>query len=427
MNSLEYLNENGLKKYPFVDGATLAPTNGIQIPSDLLVDAGLYPSASNIRIWLVAMQQTALNISFTFKWVKPDASNGTYPAVVITLSSIEQLLRTTFSVAGLSGFLTFGAGVVGLPVNVYTFTDDSNFIVDSRILPISPKITTITVANFDLGGATTAIASSTTDFTIKEGSNTQFLPQTGGEQLSVVPGVGTGLFDPCGGDLVVRTVNGVPTTSGSFIFATDACQRLVPSAHSLFIENLCTAGCSAQLIEDSAYYINRVNNGLTQMGNLIKNLRDNLAAEINNYNSVTVPARETPYAIPTLARYGNGKPSSGTQANYTYFTMRMYVYNPSTTPVVVTAAGTTGAGSTLVSIAYLDKDGTPIATTIPGSPPSFCAGASTPCESFSVGCRAFVVVKLTVRVFNPAFGGIDSTVKIDTTIGSKTYNIKSGP
>ncbi len=162
------------------------------------------------------------------------------------------------------------------------------------------------------------------------------------------------------------------------------------------------------------------------MGDLIKELRDSMNAEIVNYVDVTIPERETPYTLSTLAKYGNGKPSSGTQTNYTYFTMRTYVYNPSSSAITVTAAGTIPGSASFVSIAYLDKDGNPLTVSTPITPPGFCSTSTTPCRTFGVPCKDFVVVKFTVRVLNPAFGGVTSSMTIDTSIGSKTYAIKSG-
>lgn len=375
MNSQEYANKNSLRKYPFVDDANLTASTGTLIPNNLILDAAIYPNIPDVRIRVTRIEITLTQIRITLT-----DGTTTYPVLVFARTKDTAL---PVSVTGLRAVFTFGDAVLTFAVGVY---DMSAYIVDSLVYPVSRYVSSVSFEDIVF----------TESFTITEGSNTTFDEST----ITVLANAGTGLYTVCPDIQGIYSVNGISPEDGNLVLAADGCFGLLTSTNTITISDVCQSPCTSEKLNDLAHYINRVNDGIKDLAEGILTWKDDtLVVDIDEYVNDTSVQRETPYTKSTIVVTGVAKPTTDYEVYNTYFTLRLYVYNPSKDPIsAVSTVVVTGAEDTVLK--YIDAAGAEATATIP--------------------CKSFGIVQLSGRIVHikGSVASATATITCDDGYGS---------
>lgn len=407
--TLDYLDKNSRRKYPLVDSADLS-TNISDLPESLLLDCR-FISESISDFQLISVNYTASVATIV---VKQDSIYTT-----ITITSPVSRVASTFSTGGITGYFIFGDGLFSLVSATYTLNNPPNFLSSVALVkPVSVQQITLPTGTY------------TSSLTIQTGSNIN----VANTAINVDVGSGTGLYDACSAEAGIKTINGIASAKGSFFVSTDACYNLTKkSADTILITPTCTSGCTPDNFNDTAYYLNRINDGISQYGAVLQSLRNDMALDISTVMDTVNPARVKPYVSGAITKYGSSvSDATGT----TFYTVICYVYNPSSVPISASVGYIVTGNAAPVSFNVYDSEG--------GSNPGYSltgymlteGGSFLVAESggiielegqtavaigsFTVPCKNFITAKLLARMPNNAESAV---LTIATNIGNVQYNV----
>jgi hypothetical protein len=135
--------------------------------------------------------------------------------------------------------------------------------------------------------------------------------------ISVLPGAGAGLHDPCSGDLVIKTINeiGPDLLHRNFAMLTDGCYNVergyldgvdwIPD-FGLTFENTCHPKCTAEQLGAYAHYLNRVKDGMQDLITFASDLYTELAEYIEEYKTTELPAANAPVIKTAITEFDDG-------------------------------------------------------------------------------------------------------------------------
>ena len=254
--NVDWLNENALRNYPLVDGASRTSTGGLVLPNGLLVDLSLpVPDgtvspdqvfvqsvigfSSGVIISLAAVNQPSITIASASVFVSSHTRYASYALV------------GQASLLGVVGRLTVGdtESLRRAAAASYDFsaTPSATRLVVSTIRPLLQGVTGIQIV--DSSGAVSDILTGVV--TLTSGNNITLDPGTGSVTINstiVVPA--SDLTDDCGcGDgedigPCIRTINGIePDGDGNFTFTGSDNLEIVPIAGGFSIDDQTTTPC----------------------------------------------------------------------------------------------------------------------------------------------------------------------------------------
>ncbi len=357
--SLDYLSSNELNKYPFKDNSSLIATNSSTIKNTYFADLLItYKTAdgngANLNTIYNNTDDEEITITFSFL-------NGAGAFLIdgLTIPYSAIVAHDMFSYDGTlySIKLVFGSEFEELK----DFPAESNFgagkadIAESAIVLMVPRVTSLAFYNVEvLEALFQGDELTSTDVLIQEGSNMSFTQETDKVVLSVIAGAGTGLYNPCSGDLVITSINETgPDVYNNFLLLTDGCYTTRKGTDDQFdfgitIENICTPRCTADQLGGFAHYLNRVKDGMHAVGILAGDIYTEMRDEIDTYTTDFLPTKNTPVIKSAVARFTNAYDDG-----YDYYSFVVSYINRSSEPVAITSTiGLTGATMMMDSIRY---------------------------------------------------------------------------
>jgi len=307
---LPYLTQNSFRAYPLKDGQSLRLTTGEYFPENFLLDALIVldidtPNIGDVALKRITLTEFAGNLNMEIVLRLYDSITSAVIAdetltPIIPPPSIQNQATIATVYLGLQLKLSIGERFVEdaqqvlsttVPV-VYDFPDvDTNLVssfADSVCILPPPKVTSITFENADsVDGPYTEVAVKETpaDTEVVIGAGTNMLYEgTDKMEVSVIPGEGAGLYDPCSGiiDGILSLQQVDPDDDGNFTFRVDDCytaRKILPGSYpilvddvleyravnntaGLFIVNRCKPKCGPEEIQSLGFYINRIKAGL---------------------------------------------------------------------------------------------------------------------------------------------------------------------
>lgn len=256
--SIEWLNHNGQRRYPFTDAASLRDTQGvIQLPNDFIValqlpiHAGLavFPHLFYLQELIIAPIGFTIVIGYNDGDTNPQVAAAHVPTIVHTTNR-------TYALGGLDDFadsngqITIGSldNISKLPAGRFLFTAETAPIDSDSIRPMIRGITSITVVNGQdesekLYG----------DIRLTAGRNMQL--EGLADYLGLGPRItfsaidGAGLNEECDCNdeqegVPIRFLNGIPPQpNGNALVVGSTCLNIVPITNGLLFEDTCSEPC----------------------------------------------------------------------------------------------------------------------------------------------------------------------------------------
>lgn len=354
---LEYLANNELLKYPFVDSTTMLSTNTVTLANDTFLDCliGAFDISTSFNAELTRLRISGATTYLTIRYYT--LTGTTIYTKVFTFNNVDIVEKEAVSATTDEAWINviFGKGYATLS-STYDESFTNLVFVNNVLVQPTPVVTSITFKN---NGTTFKVISydeedENRDAVFEAGSNIAFVINSSTANLDVSPGYGTGLYDACSEELYIGTINGVaPDNSNNFLLLTDQCYTTTPQEHGLLLENHCSPKCTKEQLDNFAHYLNRVKDGLETLAELAANTADELQTQITNYNSTIALTKHNPYIKYNYAKY------KGMGSNI-FYSVIVGIYNPSQEelPIDITIA-TTGTVKT-DTIRWKVKDDTAI-------------------------------------------------------------------
>jgi hypothetical protein len=332
--ALEYLTANSLTRYPFKDAAVAGIGENDQLPNDWFYDILFVSKTPTLRSVYISNISKSSNGTLSITFNNCETLEALEIAVIPAEDVMEHLGNTATSFAAVSTNtycvkFVLGIGLVNLANNTnHTYVSTQTTLASPAFVLYSPKLKSVDFSNYvenlDVSGKLVRGKESVHKFyynspqdftavpTIRPQANT-FLRSQSSEilELYVLPGKGTGLFDPCRNvNNSLYTINNIaPTDSGAlflslsgcyaanlltqneadyFNFLTPSLNPLTPyksfSAHSsdgsvrlfnastpnnsLLLENFCKPRCAPENLTAFAHYLNRVSDGVNELNSI---------------------------------------------------------------------------------------------------------------------------------------------------------------
>lgn len=344
---LEYLVSNSLNKYPFDDSCSLKSNDGFTIPNDYILDIYFCEKTNlNYTVSLIEFINDTVGETITFIFnVRDTADSLLETGISFVIAHSDIIIRevvyyntTTWNIR-----LIPGQGLIDLiTVNTAldkTFDEANAKLAQSALVSPVPRVTSIALYNVDeLFTTITGNELSLNTFELEEGANMSFTQDGLSASIAVIPGAGTGLYNPCGDDLVILDINNIgPDSAGNFLFLTDDCYTSEKEDHGLFITNICTPKCTDTQFDNYAHYLNRIKDAITTLNGYVTTLADDLLAAIATYESDIVPVKNLPYYKYTYAKYPTPHGLKD------YYSVVLGFFNPTTSDIALSIA-VTGSG-----------------------------------------------------------------------------------
>lgn len=334
MDGLEYRSLNQLRKYPFTDTSSLVSNTSEVLSntlfSELLVyrfNPGFFVAA--ISSIVVSAGSSTLTLTLTLRTVG-GSSLGTYVASIPFASCVKDALYTNQD----SNFgikVVFGSGISTFLTNkTLLFSTSTADILDSCCISPPQLVNSIVVAN---NTTTFKTINATESLDIDAGANMVFAA----DGISVIPAAGTGLFDPCTGELFIKSVNFVePDRENNFVVSADSCYQITPQENGLLLENECKPKCTDVQMKAVGTYILRLQDGISDLNVFAKDLADDLLEKIEEYNSGEALTKNDPYSRHSVSKF-----PTNTIGTY-FFSVVVGLFNPSAEEVLLNLAITGG-------------------------------------------------------------------------------------
>jgi hypothetical protein len=360
---LEYLSGNEIIRYPFKDDCSVvSTTNGITLPMSVFADMlvgfktnqltsagiiGLVKSGNTASVHLAVYDNTGAQV----RWESLD--------VDLSLANTHTLFAFSFDAFIVK--LVIGSGFYNF------FNELPSDVVEEYNLPLAisatqqhvPRVTSISFINAgdNLEAFVYGDETSPQELNLLAGSNISLSEEKNKLVISVLPGSGTGLHNPCGDDLVIKSINETPGDPflHNFTFVTDDCYTVsrgygTHHDNGLIIENICTPKCTAEQFAAFAHYNNRVKDGMLGLATRANFILNELQTEITNYNNVILPASKLPFIKSAVSSYDNGY---GT----VYHSLVVAFFNRSDSEAVnIASTITLSSGASIVSSRYKNGD-----------------------------------------------------------------------
>lgn len=311
--NLEFLSSNELKKYPFTDASDLTSDASFLLENDVLLDLLVHRKNQtdpySVKVTSISVVPST-SVTFELSFFDREGTEiGTAISVEIPAVSIVNL--QTFAIDHEDYWLKLvsGRGLVKLLTgSAITETFSTLVLVDAAVVQPSPKVTSVALYNNDvLFQTVTANQVDDIDLELEEGNNISMSTDTSGAILDVFAGYGAGLYDACSDELFISTINSIPPSNdNNFLFLADSCYTTTPLAHGLLLENHCQPKCTISHFENFVHYLNRIKDGISDVGGIANTTGDELTTQIAEYSSAFVPIKNKPYIKHAYTKFSAG-------------------------------------------------------------------------------------------------------------------------
>ena len=336
----EYLTQNGLIAYPFVDGSRGFAENFFLDAVIVLkhLGHGAYISRyfNNIASSQVELDLSVFDVANTTLYTE----NMVFPWSALTEKEFVSYNSANCFVKLVVGKSLETEKFQTSAGSVRIFTRSDNSFTPSVVIRASTLVTSITYANKKESNNVAEFVYSVMtddDANIAEGANMDFQLNGKASRLDVVARAGTGLYNNCQeSENAIKSINNVhPDKLGNFFFETDDCYISAPLTNGLSIDNICTPKCEPEHLSNFAHYLNRVKDGLLSVGQYATDLAEKISASIDNYYNVVLPSLTSPnYSI---------KMSKSVLSLHTYYSILISIINPTSEIIIYHTAVTTDA------------------------------------------------------------------------------------
>lgn len=255
--NIDWLNENGLRNYPIVDGASRESAAGAKLPNGLLVDLSMPVPVGTLEPDQAFIQRVAgFTTGVVITVADRSAPSTILASATVFLSSHQRYdsypLVGQGSLAGSIGRVTVGdpKSVLEASGSDYDFSSapDNSRLVTSVIRPLLRGLSSLVVESSD-GVRSDSIKG---NVVLRAGSNLSISVDETTNEITL----SSGLLDPetteddCGcnpdesDDNCIRTINGVaPDSDGNFTIEGLECTEITSSGAGLVIDDSCTDPC----------------------------------------------------------------------------------------------------------------------------------------------------------------------------------------
>lgn len=353
---LDYLSDNGLKKYPFQDGVSLFDTTkAFSFPNNFFLDIIFVAKVSTITGTYLSSYQNQYGSS-QFVITFTTLPGNTVITLTIPYSSVVEKGLITYADSNVAIKIvpgwSFAQAKTGVDDTVYNFNQAGTLLAVAAVILMVPSVSSIAFYNWD--GETNTVeadpvaiftgnqSSPLTNLIISAGSNIDFELDGNILSLDVIRGAGTGLYNGCTTPTgVINTINYIPpSTLGNFLLETDDCYTVTPITHGLDLENTCAPKCTAEQLNNFAYYNNRITDGLTTVYTYADSIYNDIATELERYTADVLPTVNKPhYKIASLQ-----SPSIATGKGYLTFSIGLF--NPTNSSITYSFSASGGTLAT---------------------------------------------------------------------------------
>ena len=386
MAALEYLTQNSLAAYPFKDRKATNPVSAEPIQDDWFYDILFVSYHPSIRSVYVSSIEKTEEGDLCIVFSNAETFEQITPSVTIPSSDVVDHLNNIYS-----GFAStsneffavkfvLGPGLTTKSVFIQEYTCSEGELVNSAIKLYSPRLSKLTFEAYDSRVSDTSFEvyqyAPLTVPTVALRYNTAFIAESsnyGG--LFVGRGLGAGLYDNCpkaGFIEDVYTINNtVPNPSGAITLNVSSCytnnvltesneivlgsilnpyrvfellgenettstRDVVMSGHSLVLQNFCKPKCAPESLGAFAYYLNRVTDGASDLGDIANNVISNMNSAAAAYNLASLS-----YLLPYFKVKYTTNEAYNTSGQYvTYLALAVAIFNPSSTAITARAVFT---------------------------------------------------------------------------------------
>lgn len=341
--NIDYLTSNANNKYPFKDNATLKSVEGSYLSNDTFLDViAVCKLAPMVGAYLssIVVDHTEETATLTFQFF--DSAGADYQTFEMVIPFVNIIEKEFYGVSTdeASVKVVFGPQMVTWKEQVddvvLSFIKANATLEQSAVIAYVPEVTSIAFINWDkdtneASSSALLTIQSEEDVTIEARANT-FIASANGAAIDIISGQGSGLYDGCSSsDSVIRTINSTgPDSYHNFLFTTDDCYVIADEENGITIDNHCTPKCTAEQIQGYAYYLNRVNDGMTWVQDYAVELASTLSAEVDDFVTNTLPTWNVPYykvkfeKLPTV------------DVDRFYYSFCVGFFNPSSTAKLLT-------------------------------------------------------------------------------------------
>lgn len=308
---LEYLSGNELLKYPFKDSVFT------YLPNDVFADAVItFKQPDMFRASLYGIGRFGNNVELSLNVYDISDQLAYECTFSFDYTTAVRFETYAFNNAGLTARFVIGKGFVDY---VASITNETTITIDRPFDPSAvflhvPRVKQISFyTNEDLETVIEGDELTETTLELAQGSNIDFQNIKNQLSIDVIPGAGTGLYNPCPDDLVIKTINNTPgdPVYSNFTFLTDGCYNVSRgngevADFGLQFENICTPKCTATQLGAFAHYLNRVKSGMMSVAEYAASIYNDLEVYIANFNATTLPASRAPYIKSAITSFDNG-------------------------------------------------------------------------------------------------------------------------
>jgi hypothetical protein len=353
---LDYLDYNSENKYPFDDLCSVVSLTSYTLANDVLLDAQFYEKGdTTFKVALSNFENDIVGTKAIFTFKIRDTAGTLIDTVDVEVDHTGLVDRklTLFEDADRVIKLITGAGLVrivdaAMAIDEAFDEDDAKILVSCLVLP-EPKVTSLKFYNNGtLFHTFTADGTSDLEVVIEEGTNTGFTLLSGVSTVDIVPGLGAGLYDPCGNDLVIKSVNGItPDEFGNFLLSADNCYTSEKGYqgdpdwvdnYGLTLLNICTPRCTGEMFTNFAHYLNRIKDGINTIYQEALNIAEELNDQIEDYNDNIANTKNLPYYKCVYTKFDS-------VGSFVYYSVVIGLFNPSQDDAAFTLAITPSGGT----------------------------------------------------------------------------------
>jgi hypothetical protein len=347
---LEYLSGNCLNKYPFRDSNMMVSDTGYSLPNDFIADIQFfYQGTAAYTVFLDSFSLDVEDMQFNFT-VK-DLAGATLAANVpfsFTVAGRSEFETLVYSNTGCVLKLVLGTGLIqaiqdATEVVTQHWTTNRLELVTTATVQPAPTVTNITLYNN--GSFFRVFSAEDVELELVEGANIDFNQKGNACDVTVAPGLGTGKFNPCGEDLVIKSINGItPNDIGNFLFLADDCYEVLKGYDSgmmswlpdngITLMNICAPKCTAAQMTNFAHYLNRVKDGMDTIAENAAATANELKLQIEDYITAAALTKNKPYFKVTYAKFPSYDPTKF------YFSVVVGFFNPTTGDIAVNVSAT---------------------------------------------------------------------------------------
>lgn len=310
---LEYLSGNELLKYPFKDNTSQISNNNVELPTSVFADIIVALKTSDITA--VSIDQinrpdsTTASIRFNYTGHAPNTLTFD-----ITDAAKHELLSFDLTHVAIrlvpgSGFIDFFQSLPIATVQSYDLAFD-----DAAVFLHVPRVKQVAFYNLDeLEAVVQGSELVENELLLAGGNNVSLVSEKNKLVAAVVVGAGAGLYNPCGNDLVIKSINNTPGDPlyKNFTLLADGCYTMergdgVVNDFGLQIANVCTPKCTAEQLSAFAHYLNRVKDGMSDIANNASSIYDDLQTAIEDYKTTVLPTLLAPFIKSAITSYDDG-------------------------------------------------------------------------------------------------------------------------